>query len=736
MARHDRFRRSKGRQLSEAAGVSGAMMEGLEPRILFDWVNVVPGEAPAGRVLVTSAQDVVDWSQDGINTLREAILAANANDPSVTLLDEFGHAVYSTSGGPLGDRIAITDATVASDGIFLTQGELAVTDWVNFNGGGVEISGTDEIRIFNVTAPGVNLTLTDMTLTNGLGLGGGGAIRMSGGGTLTIVDCTIQNSYASSAEGSPPAWGGGILNLGSTVTISTTSDPTASVITGNGAVDGGGIYSVGGTVNLIGVDVSSNTASRRGAGIYMDGGTLNLTAASTGELAAPVMVPTTITNNAAATLGGGLFADEATVTTVGATFSTNTALDGGGMYLTGSQANIGVLVNARGVALLTGEINDNIAERYGGGLFMYDSEVAITGSGILIPDQGTPDVGRVNITGNTAVNGGGIYQDRGTLSLQGAAIIDNSVTSMPLVGVPVSIDGTVAATEDASGKITGTITGTITVSGVTGDSGSLGTFTADAAFLTDTVTITVTINSTVVGTFDCTLTLALDATTPSPTDYIGTFTGAGVIIGSGAATLTGAALPADPNGLTVTMSATATLTGPSSVPSTGLGGGIFATNGTTTSRNLRILSNTATAGTSPLPVLGGGIYALYHHLKLVSTVIDDNSAEGNGGGIFLEHSSATLSQVTLGTNSATVDPEPTPDDEAITGGVIGGAIGYGTVNATFTGGGGAAQPLSGSVRGIGTGTFQGVVTVNGLIVGVVSGTITVSPLGTGNITGS
>ncbi|MFE3884823.1 hypothetical protein ACFXPQ_18255 [Streptomyces lydicus] len=84
-------------------------------------------------------------------------------------------------------------------------------------------------------------------------------------GQLSLVGVTIRGGSAVS-----PWPGGGISNLGGTVSLLT------SAVTGNTAVAGGGIYNDNGAVSLTASSVTGNTATTTGGGIYVNSGGVTL----------------------------------------------------------------------------------------------------------------------------------------------------------------------------------------------------------------------------------------------------------------------------------------------------------------------------------------------------------------------------------------------------------------------------------------------------------------------------
>ncbi|GAB7029598.1 hypothetical protein JCM4914_10590 [Streptomyces platensis subsp. malvinus] len=100
-----------------------------------------------------------------------------------------------------------------------------------------------------------------------------GAANIPGtNGQLSLAGITVRGGSAVA-----PYPGGGISNLGGTVSL------VSSVVTGNTAVAGGGIYTDNGTVSLTASSVTGNTAAFRGGGIYVNSGAANLLASTVGD---------------------------------------------------------------------------------------------------------------------------------------------------------------------------------------------------------------------------------------------------------------------------------------------------------------------------------------------------------------------------------------------------------------------------------------------------------------------
>ena len=187
---------------------------------------------------------------------------------------ELDQAVGECAAGSGHDTISLSgDITLGSK---LWDIRTAVT----INGNRHSISGADSHRIFEVQNG--NLTVNDLTMTNGRPSMNGGAISVDGG-SLTINNSKISDSYSSN-------YGGGIYASNSDVTIS------ESTLSGNESHNhGGGIsYSVGNINPLkslvitnssfernetIGEDIDGRIGGQGGA-IYLDGGSVNISGSS------------------------------------------------------------------------------------------------------------------------------------------------------------------------------------------------------------------------------------------------------------------------------------------------------------------------------------------------------------------------------------------------------------------------------------------------------------------------
>ena len=140
-----------------------------------------------------------------------------------------------------GDAIYF-DAALSGQAITL-NGELLVDKSVHISGLGADqlaVSGNDASRVFHI-APGTTVTISGLTIRNGLAEGSSVSDKSGGGiynnqATLTLADTTVSSNYAGT--------GGGIYNEGTAGSATLTL--TNSTIASNAAGDlGAGIYNDG-----------------------------------------------------------------------------------------------------------------------------------------------------------------------------------------------------------------------------------------------------------------------------------------------------------------------------------------------------------------------------------------------------------------------------------------------------------------------------------------------------------
>ncbi len=279
---------------------------------------------------VPAAQIVQNTNDSGAGSLRQVIADAPAGS-TVT----FVQTVFNVA----------RTITLAS--------EIQLTKSLTINGPGAHlltISGNNNNRVLRVQGGDLNVTLNDLTISNGNVNGsiGGGILS---NGALTMNRCVIANNKATTS-------GGGIhLQAGATGVF------TACTFSGNTSASGGALYLEGTGNNLIltltNCTISGNTGTATGGALFY-------TAASGNNMAA--ITNCTIANNESAD-GGGIFirasANGATprVATRNSIFANNTNTNLRVLSENGGMATISSLgynlTTGSGSGLLTG-IGDQI----------------------------------------------------------------------------------------------------------------------------------------------------------------------------------------------------------------------------------------------------------------------------------------------------------------------------------------------------------------------------------------
>ena len=308
-------------------------------------------------------------------------------------------------------------------------------DTIIDGGGQITLSGDNATRIFYVSIIG-NLTVRNITLTNGYADGYGGAVYISDGASFTAENSTIQNSQTNGWAGSA-IFAEGVAEIvlqKSNVTNNRTTNYGAinstgpvtivdSVISGNFSDAGGGAMSVSNQVTIQNSQISNNHTEN-------DGGALLV-----GATAYVVIENSLINENASGDDGGGI-KSEGEMLIQNSTILSNSANDeGGGLYLSGSDAYI-TIENSTISNNLALDAGGGIKVRNGSELILYQSTLsynaAVTNSGGGLYVGGSTTIARLTSTtvyGNLAESAGGggisIISD-GTATFDNVTISDNT----------------------------------------------------------------------------------------------------------------------------------------------------------------------------------------------------------------------------------------------------------------------------------------------------------------------
>jgi hypothetical protein len=192
-----------------------------------------------------------------------------------------------------------------------TTGNLNVTSSMRIIGAGAAstiIDGNGSVTNDNVifVSTGVTVTISNVTIRNGLGIEGGG-IRNDG--NLTLMNSVVN--------GNGGYHGGGIANAFTGIPPNPGTDGQLvlinSTVSGNNAIDGGGLESFEGSVTLINSTVNGNNA-RDGGAIFNDG-----------TYALVTLINSTVSGTNASGDGGGMRNYKATANLYSSTVTNNQA---------------------------------------------------------------------------------------------------------------------------------------------------------------------------------------------------------------------------------------------------------------------------------------------------------------------------------------------------------------------------------------------------------------------------
>jgi hypothetical protein len=416
--------------------------------------------------------EVTNTDNSGPGSLRQAITDAN-NHPGADTIT----FAASTNGtpivlvGPAGENVnASGDLDILDGGDLTIQGN--GTSNTVIDGSGID-------RVFHVCPGGGcthTVTFSSLTIQNGTVSGGGGGIRneagttivdgsillaniaINGGGISNFATLIIQNGSTIGGVGNANIAlfgnGGGIYNYAGTTTVdgstisanltskhgggiwnqATLNIQNGSLIgeTGAGNIasnDGGGIYNFeAGIVTVFNSTISANNATGNGGGIYNQ---------STLMVQNGSLIGGSGTSNSAA-LGGGIFNNSGTTTIDGSTISANTATDGAGIH---NKATLtiqnGSTIGGSGAGNIAGNVGGGILNALSGTATVSGSTVSansatIFGGGILnlntLNIQDGSSIGVIG-AGNTAADGGGIFNTTGTTTVTDSEVVSNTATT-------------------------------------------------------------------------------------------------------------------------------------------------------------------------------------------------------------------------------------------------------------------------------------------------------------------
>ena len=268
---------------------------------------------------------------NGVCTLRAAVQQANAHAGLDTIL--------------LPANTYVLGAVLGVSGSVTIIGSTAATTIIDANGAA---TGAGAFQLGSA----INVSLNHLTIRNGVAGGG-----IASGANLTVDDCIITGNSAESAFGD--IHGGGIDNSGSLVLKNSIVANNRTLLNGSTSGIAGGIHSSG-PLTISNSTISGNQ-SAYGGGLYAEGKV--------------TITNSTFSGNSAA-YGAAIYSEGATMTLVNDTVSGNaSAGDGAGMFLdTGT-------IELYSVTVAANEANaDNSGGGGGAGIYNFSASVSLNNS--------------------------------------------------------------------------------------------------------------------------------------------------------------------------------------------------------------------------------------------------------------------------------------------------------------------------------------------------------------------
>ena len=446
-------------------------------------------------------------------------------------------------------------------------------------------------------------TATSGTNTSGGGVCVAATFNMTGG----TIGSSSANNQAKNGGGVCVSNGGSFTLNGGNVIYNTATSGTIA----NG---GGGVYvQAGGTFTFTTGSINNNKASTNnygsGGGVCMlgtfnwNGGTIHTNTAKNGGgiyLGANFTMPSgcELYSNTATINGGGVYVPAGVTFSMsgGEIYSNTATTSGGGVYVVGTNAS------TKGIFNMTGGTigKDNSSKAY---LF----NKAANGAGVYVAAYGEFTMQDAEIMGNTATtSGGGVYViANGTFSMTDSQIYGNSATTS---GGGLWTGGT----SSMSGGTIGTASAGNSSKAGGGVYVNAGTFNmTDGASITGNSTV-VTSGTTGGGVHFATGTFNM--TDSEITNNTANTTGGGIHMANGTLNLSDTEI----TGNTATTN----------------GGGIYIAGGTSNLQNGSIVSNNKVITSGTNSGYGGGIYSNAGTLNISNSTIQGNQSLVNGGGIY------------------------------------------------------------------------------------------------------
>jgi hypothetical protein len=405
---------------------------------------------------------------NGSATLTDCTLSGNAaftfggglyNDGDVTLtrctLSDNENEAINNSGSLTLTNCTLSGNSAVFGGGLVNSGTAVLSDCI-FSGNSAIEGGA----FYNLNSA----ALTDCTFSDdsafALDFGsGGGAVKNLG--TLTLTDCTLSGNSASEA-------GGGLLN--SNLLQGGTATLTNCTLSGNSAQLGSGLYNNdGGMATLTNCTLAANTGGA-GAGLF-NSGAVTVTSCILSDNSASdeggglyndgiaTLANCTLSGNSARLGGAGLSNVETLIMTSCSLLDNSAGIYGGGLVNTGTATLMNCTLSGNSAALGDGGAIDNLATLVAIDCTLSANSAGLDGGGLLNSNiffTVAATLTNCTLSDNSAVDGGGIYNDSGPATLNNTIVANSPAGDIFNSG---TLSGGHNLIEDGSGGLADTITG-------------------------------------------------------------------------------------------------------------------------------------------------------------------------------------------------------------------------------------------------------------------------------------
>jgi fibronectin-binding autotransporter adhesin len=411
--------------------------------------------------------------RSAVETLEDRVTPSNFN--VITLSDGPGSAAdvtlrYAVNNSAAGDTVTFDPSISFPGATITTASTLTIGHNLTIIGPGAAnmfVNGDDAHTVFSV-ANGVSVSVSGLTITNGLAASGAGIYNL---GNLSLTNDAVSGNGA--INNMTIHYGAGIDNLG-------VMNITGTTISGNTTYTRGGGIANSGSMNLSNSTIANNAAYTYGGGIYNTAGNLSLTdctisgnAGWNGSASVPhygggiavtggtvTMNNTIVAGNSAATAGPDIYgtvavANYCLVGNIGGTTITT-----GAPNLFGVSADLSPLTNKGGPTQTMALLPGSPAIGHGGGAFQSTDQRGIARP--AVPDIGAFELQRVT---SSAPN---VPDATSTITINGSSFdpiaADNTVAfNLGVVGTvtlatSTQLTVTLAAPPTALGVLTAVVT--------------------------------------------------------------------------------------------------------------------------------------------------------------------------------------------------------------------------------------------------------------------------------------